>query len=423
MKNYGIAISFTVLFLSVTVLVLLGNPQFYNVNSDLNKILAVPSLSPATRFKNLDSSCTGMNTQFRYNSARTGLAPNSAQPKAKVAVLKHLQPFNVDIHGASKSSPTIDDSGVYVGSDSGQLIKMDHEGEILWSFYVPGSSNGIHGSPALDEKKVYIGAYDGIMYALDKENGELVWATPVGDYIGASPLLANGFLYIAAETAKPDGLLAKMDCNSGEVIWNSQWLGGHSHSSPTYDETNKAIVLGANSGRIYSFAEDDGHLLWKEQTHGPIKGTPMIWQNAVYFSSWDKNFHGRDLKTGNSLWESFMGGRMQTSLSLIPDYNLGITNTRMGEIVALNLKTGDIQWRLQHGDNDHMSSALITKTFNGKYLVWSRCKDTQLCVLDGKTGTLLHNLELPGGYTSMPFAYGDKVYISLDSDFGFVILQ
>ena len=47
-----------------------------------------------------------------------------------------------------------------------------------------------------------------------------IWfGNPVADYIGASPLLAGGFLYISAETSHPDGLVAKIDCNTGKTLW------------------------------------------------------------------------------------------------------------------------------------------------------------------------------------------------------------
>lgn len=424
MKKYGIVIGFA--FASLTIGILCGraNPQFFLFQNDHAKMLAHPSRSPATVLKDLPSNCNAT-SQFRYTTTRTGVAPDTARPQLKVSIVKHIEPFNVDIHGASKSSPTIDDTGVYVGTDSGQFLKMNFDGEVIWRFFVPGSDNGIHASAAMDDKKVYIGAYNGFMYALDKENGDLVWATPVGDYVGASPLLANGHLYIAAETAKPDGLLAKLDCNTGTVLWNSMWLGGHSHSSPAYDDVNKTLIVGANSGRIFAFAEDDGRMIWKEQMHGPIKGTPMIHKDAVYFSSWDKNFHGRDVKTGKALWESFMGGKMQSSLTLVPSADIGVTNTRLEELVGLDLKNGEILWRLRHGDNDHMASILVTKNpaRPNQYIAWARCKRTQLCALDGKTGVLLHNVELPGSFTSMPFAYNDKIYIALDEDFGLVILQ
>ena len=401
-----------------------ANPQFLRFEEHSLQIVPMPPLAPSSQFKKLPSNC-GATDQYRHNPQRTGVAPSSAQPKAKVSIYKQIRPLNVGIHNASKASPAIDQSGVYVGSDTGWFFKMDFEGHILWRFYIPGSANGIHGTAALDSKKVYIGAYNGFMYALDKSSGELVWANPVGHFIGASPLLADGALYIAAETNHPDGLLAKLDCNSGETLWRSQWLGGHAHSSPTYDESNDQVVVGANSGRFFAFKAGDGSLSWETQLRGQIKGTPMIWDGTAYFSSWDQNFHGYDLKSGQKRWEQFMGGRLQTSLTLVPGKQLGITNTRRGDLTGLHLPDGEILWRLRHGDSNNQFSVLVTQDplRPGEFLAWSRCKRYQLCTLDGATGKLLHRVDLPGSFTGVPVAWKDRIYIALDENQGLVILK
>ena len=406
----------------LAVISYMQNPELLSFQRNYYDIVKTPGIALPIVYKDLQSSCEA-SAQYRHNEKRTGVS--LAKPQSKVKITEHIFPLNVDIHGASKSSPTVDDTGVYIGSDTGWFWKMNHDGEILWSFYVPGSNNGIHGSAALDDKKVYIGTYNGFMYALDKKSGELAWANPVANYIGASPLLAGGALYIAAETSHPDGTLVKLDCNTGETKWVSKWLGGHSHSSPTYDKTNKVLLVGANSGRFFAFSEEDGKTVWQEQFRGQIKGTPMIWDGTVYFGSWDKNYHAYDIKTGKKRWSTFMGGRIQTSLSLVPGEAIGVTNTKVGDIAGLNLEDGEVLWRLRHGDSNHQFSILITEDpkQKGKYLAWSRCKKFQLCTLDAKTGKLLNNIDLPGSFTSVPFAYQDKIYISLDKNQGMVILQ
>lgn len=410
--------------LLIATLAYLANPDLSLFRGEYYEIVKRPPRAPSGQIKKLLSSCEAT-AQYRYNSARTGVAPSTAKPTSHPKILKHIFPLNVDIHGASKSSPTIDETGIYLGSDAGWFWKMDHDGNIQWSFYVPGSENGIHGSAAIDDKKVYIGTYNGFLYALDKSDGNLVWANPVANYIGASPLLANGALFITGETPHPDGLLAKLDCNTGETLWVSQWLGGHSHSSPSYDPKSGSVLAGANSGRFYSFDEKSGETLWEKQLGGPNKGTPLILDEDVYFGSWDKHYHAYKIKSGEEKWATFMGGRIQTSLTPVPGADIGITNTKVGFITGLNLKNGEILWRLMHQDGNHQFSVLVTEDpeRKGEYLAWSRCKQFQLCILDGKTGKLLKNIDLPGSFTSVPFAWKDRVYISLDKNQGMVILQ
>jgi outer membrane protein assembly factor BamB len=424
MKEFRLNRNYFVTALVVLVYSYYQNPSFFLFDENYYDIVKTPPISPATQYTTLNSDCRAT-SQYRYSEKRTGEAPVTAQPSSQAKIIKEIYPFNVDIHSASKSSPTVDETGVYVGSDTGFFFKMDHDGNVLWQFYVPGSQNGIHGSAAVDEKKVYIGAYNGFLYALDKKNGDLVWANPVGDFIGASPLLADGDVFIAAETSHPNGLMARLDCNTGETKWVSQWFDGHSHASPTYDETNDLILAGANSGRFFAVDAQTGKTRWQEQLGGPIKGTAMIWDGTVYFSSWDKNYYAYDIKTGRKRWSTFMGGRNQTSLTLVPGTESGIANTKAGDITALNLNDGSILWRLKHGDPNHQFSILVTQDPDrkGEFLAWSRCKEVQLCILDGKTGKLIRNMALPGPFTGVPFAWKNRIYISLDKNHGLVILE
>ena len=124
----------------------------------------------------------------------------------------------------------------------------------------------------------------------------------------------------------------------------------------------------------------------------------MIHDSQVFFASWSKNYHSLDLKTGKENWQSFMVNQIQTSLTLVPGENIGITNAPIGEIVGINLEDGTIAWRLRHGDRNNQFSVLVTQNPDkqGHYLAWSRCKESQLCTLDAKTGKLIYNMDLPG---------------------------
>ena len=62
-----------------------------------------------------------------------------------------------------------------------------------------------------------------------------------------------------------------------------RWLGGHSHSSPTYDEDSQLVLAGANSGRFYAFHRESGKTFWKLQIHGQIKGTAMVHDGRAFF--------------------------------------------------------------------------------------------------------------------------------------------
>ena len=95
--------------------------------------------------------------------------------------------INNGIYNAPKSTPRIDNNKVYLGSDRGIFYCFDFDGNLVWDFKVEDNEKGIHSTPLLFKNKVYFGAYDGYLYCLNEINGNLIWKTRVGQWIGSSP--------------------------------------------------------------------------------------------------------------------------------------------------------------------------------------------------------------------------------------------
>ena len=100
------------LICSVVVLVICwqANPNFYFIGDDLWQILARPPKAPATVFRDLKSSCQAVD-QYRHTPNRDGVS-QLGRPPANLSIQQQIRPLNAGIHGASKSSPAVDDSGI-----------------------------------------------------------------------------------------------------------------------------------------------------------------------------------------------------------------------------------------------------------------------------------------------------------------------
>jgi len=98
------------------------------------------------------------------------------------------------------SSPTIQNSTLYVGVDD-SLVAIDIQThKILWSFKTGGV---IESSPAVNGNIAYIGSDDGKIYAIDATSGKGLWNFSTQGPIGSSPAIFNGVLYVGSY----DGLL------------------------------------------------------------------------------------------------------------------------------------------------------------------------------------------------------------------------
>jgi outer membrane protein assembly factor BamB len=354
---------------------------------------------------------------FRGGIAHTGLCV-SAEPLAeRMSVLWRRPGLNKGIHTASKSSPVADHQALYVGSDEGYIYALSKRtGGCLWRFKVRPCRYGIHGTPAVDADSVYIGAYDGFLYALDKRSGRLQWETRLGDHIGASPTLFEKRLYIGVETDHPGGFLACVDRATGELLFCSRDLGGHTHSTPTIDAARRLVYIGANSGWFYAFDADDGKLRWRFPTAGPIKSTAALEGDAVLFTSWDQCLYALHKTDGHLLWRYHTQARAMSSPAVDPTAGRVYAGSHDRRFYCVSRAHGLRRWRAVTGGRI-MSSPVIAS--------WGpqRCKavlvgsnDGGLYLFDAATGAQLGRHRLNAKLTSVPLIANATVYVSTNRD-------
>ena len=325
-------------------------------------------------------------------------------------------PVNMGIHTASKSSPSIDESGVYVGSDTGLFFRIDRvSGERSWVFESKPSDFGIHGTAAIDDRRVYIGAYDGYVYALDKDDGEVDWAVKIGDSVGASPVLFDNALYIAAETGSPDGYLVALSRRTGKLLFQSEPFGDQSHSTPSIDSDAGVVFLGSNSGTFGAYDLGTGKTLWKFDTQGPIKSTAAVGDELVLFTSWDSHVYALRKGSGAFKWKFQTGMRTMSSPGLDLAGKRVVVGSNDGFLYALDLSDGRELWRFETGGAIISSPILVGIQDDGASLAAIvGSKDRSVYVVDVDKGGLLDRIEMDGPVTSVPVVRDGQLYVSSD---------
>lgn len=116
----------------------------------------------------------------------------------------------------------------------------------------------------------------------------LAWKFYTGGPIEASPITANGVLYIGSY----DGYEYALDATSGTLLWK-QFLGIDPAtrrctakgitSTATYD--NGVLYVGGGGGNLYALNTADGSIIWKTLI-SPLPGyiflSPLVYNNKVY---------------------------------------------------------------------------------------------------------------------------------------------
>ena len=358
---------------------------------------------------------------YRRNIRRTGVVQSNIQFPLKMKTL--ATGLNSGIHSASKSTPAVDDSGVYVGTDTGHLIALDHSGAVRWRYYFADTSYGIHSTPAIDGSSVFVGTYGGSMNSINKRTGELEWSIQLGIAIGSSPLIYEDSIIVAVEDNRRSGFDAfviRLNRKTGEAIWTSPWLGDYSHSSPSI--WNDTVVVGSNAKKIHGIDLDTGKLKWEVPVSGKVMYAPAIAGNQAYFVTFDGQAHSLDLSKREIKWSFQMRGRARMSPAVDLDLDSVIVSSMAGDIYSLEPNTGTPKWTRVSDNDKHSSSGLLLKADTSNFYYADSCSKNKFCLLDAITGNIVEKLAVPGNLSGSPSYYGNKIYLSLDAPGHLVVL-
>jgi len=103
-------------------------------------------------------------------------------------------------------------------------------------------------------------------------------------------------------------------------------------------------LLGVANGRLPGKLS----LLWSFKTGGPVKSSPAIEQNQVFFGSGDGNVYALSFADGKKLWEAKTGGAIESSpLVLENKVYIGSSDSWL---YAFETTSGKVSWKYQTGE-------------------------------------------------------------------------
>ncbi|WP_317164370.1 MULTISPECIES: PQQ-binding-like beta-propeller repeat protein [unclassified Sphingobacterium] len=215
--------------------------------------------------------------------------------------------WKVQTKGKVFSSPVVQDGILYVGSCDSSLYAIEAaQGNVLWQYRTGGE---IRSAVAVGAGLVYVLATDGHLYALDAKSGLLRWkyqtegeqVYDAWDYYLSAPVLDRGFVYFGSG----DGHVYALHAHDGSLHWRYK-TGGIVHASPVV--ADGAIFIGSFDGFFYCL-ERDGSLRWKFDTlgesyfpKGEVQFHAVVSEGRVYFGARDFNLYALNTKDGTGHW-------------------------------------------------------------------------------------------------------------------------
>jgi outer membrane protein assembly factor BamB len=159
----------------------------------------------------------------------------------------------------SHETPGPDGTLAFRTTDAGWIEASASDGRLQWRMRVAQAPDGIPAAPVTDATNLYVGASNGTFYALRKASGDLAWAIRLGDDIHTSALLDGGDIYVGVGTFDPpDGFIARLDRNSGRVVWLSPWLGAAPGAIPRIDHEAGVVLVDMQGGGSAALDIDSG---------------------------------------------------------------------------------------------------------------------------------------------------------------------
>jgi outer membrane protein assembly factor BamB len=231
-----------------------------------------------------------------------------------------------------ESSPVLYENALYIGSYDHYVYALTLDGKELWRFK---AGDEVLCTPTVYENRIFIGSFDGYLYCLNKKNGRELWRFKTGAEIYNVPpfLIHNNLIYCPSF----DNHIYAINIETGREIWRFA-IGKYGpacspvlYKNVLYQETRDGIlyaltmdgkeiwrfitkeVIGypiiykdriyVGSGDFYMYCISlEGKEIWRFRTDGYVYWAPAIWNNTVYFTSWDCHLYAVNADTGKELW-------------------------------------------------------------------------------------------------------------------------
>jgi polyvinyl alcohol dehydrogenase (cytochrome) len=303
--------------------------------------------------------------------------PNPGFKTADIPKLKVKWAFSYV--GTKNTQPLIVGDRVYVGSMSGKVYSLDTKtGCVHWRYdYKGGSRSSMSIGPnakAPSKYAIYFGDDRQFVRALDAQSGKELWVTKIFDHkvgrITGSATLHNGILYVPLSASEESqgpvaayecctfiGTVVAVNAADGKVLWTQSILNEKPH--PTRKNAAGTQMYGPAGGAIWSAPTID------------------VARNQLFVATGDSYTEinhpasdaivAMDLKTGKINWvnqvlanDNFMSGAINAPLGERgPDYDFGsspqlvkvngkdvlITGNKSSIVYAMDPATGKTLWQ------------------------------------------------------------------------------
>jgi outer membrane protein assembly factor BamB len=247
------------------------------------------------------------------------------------------------------------------------------------------------------------GAFDG---GTIQPAGIQKWKFKTAYYVLSIPVVTNETVYV--QTVGDHGLVGgkfyALDRETGTEKWAYEWANVGALAPAVADGMVLTGYADKTSRKSYMSAHDasTGLEVWKQELAG-APTTPIVSGDYVYFGTRMGDVLALDKKSGTRKWLSTVGGQVGSS----PAVSDGIVliGSNNGSLYALEAQTGLQKWSFKTSGEILSSPAVANNT------VFCSSNDNSLYAIDAGTGQEKWRFTTGDHITSSPAVFDGTVYI------------
>jgi outer membrane protein assembly factor BamB len=223
------------------------------------------------------------------------------------------------------------------------------------------------------------------------------------------------------------GTILKFDENS-KLIWKTNnYSKSEKKINPLLSMQNNKdhLIIVDNLSKYYALNIKSGKILWSKNHLSPFNSQIKIHKDKFFVVDLDNNLICFSIKDGKKIWNFSTGKSFINSLkklSVVINENLVIFNNSLGDITAINIESGMLEWQISTQNSDNLNEIINLKTsdllVDERKIYFSNNKN-MFYSIDLKTGNISWIQQIKSNIK--PAIIGDLVFTISESGYLFVI--
>jgi len=221
------------------------------------------------------------------------------------------------------------------------------------------------------------------------------------------------------------GYLFKINSENGKIIWKKlifedieNTIIGTPAISGIKNKNNNATLFAHNGSRkLVAINGDDGSIVWEKKMGLPFRGGITSFKNYIFASDFDGNFFSINNKTGETLWNVFLGSEyssVYTTARPIVAKNKIIVPATRGTFFVVSVDTGEVLWSENILSNKQLPKLfhkgdIVANPLNYEGIVYVVSQSGLTAAFDIDTSEKLWNIPI-GGFET-PVISGKTIFI------------